>query len=55
MRARLYLPAAASPPADWRALGREALQSAAGLALMAAGFAAIASFGLALVGLGFAP
>jgi hypothetical protein len=49
----LYAPLPEPARIDWRSLGREALQSVAGLALLAAGAAALASFGLTLVGLGF--
>ena len=53
MRAPLFIPAAEQARIDWRSLAREALQSVCGLALLAAGAAALASFGLTLVGLGF--
>jgi hypothetical protein len=53
MRQPLFIPAPEPARIDWRSLAREAVQSVAGLALIAAGAAGIASFGLTLVGLGF--
>ncbi|MCX5478479.1 hypothetical protein OSH08_05655 [Kaistia geumhonensis] len=54
MRAPLFIPAPEPARIDWRSFARDAVQSVAGLALLAAFAAAMASFGLALVGLGLA-